>query len=133
MQQLAPSIIKAIRKDYKSLTLNMEQIAEKYGINKQSVSNYCRDIEKSALKKEIAQIEEKINSNVIHEALEKAGINAEFVANQLKMLFSEDKKAAIQEYNKIKGHYSLDKSQIETNQALVDKYKIQLPRNDRDK
>ena len=124
--------VTSIVKEYKSTDMTYKQLAEKYNVSEMSVHRYCKNSEKFALKKEIERIEEKINEKALKEALKAEGIDSIFVAKELKKLFNSDPKAAIQEYNKITGSYSLEKSQIEANTAMVDKYKIKLPKNERD-
>ena len=132
METIAPSIVKAIIKDYMTLNYSLEQIADKYGIGMATVQRYCKTIDKRSLKKQITDLEQEMNEKKLIDSLKAEGITSEYVAKELKKLFNSDPKAAIQEYNKITGSYSLEKSQIEANTAMVDKYRIKLPKNERD-
>jgi hypothetical protein len=136
MEAIAPSIVKAIRKDYKSLKYNQQQIAEKYGISPITVHRHCQDIDKSALKKEINEIIDGAEHAKLTEILKKHGIDNDLICEKLyKLLNSEDNKDvlnAITQYLKITGQYAQESADMELSKALVDKYKVSLPKNPRD-
>ena len=117
---------------YKIQGLSDQQIADKYGIGMATVQRYCKTIDKRSLKKQITDLEQEMNEKKLIDSLKAEGIDSRLIAKKLKTLLNDDIKAGIQEYCKITGSYSLEKSQIEANTAMVDKYKIKLPKNERD-
>ena len=95
--------------DWKGGKYTREELSEIYGKSVSSIKTYTKDVDKGELTEEVLEILEGKNREKMLKALEKEGLNEEYIAQRIKVLCeAEDPmyiKAGVQEFNKIKGNY----------------------------
>ena len=119
--------------DYKTGDYTMEQLAEKYSINKNTVWKALQGTEKGALKKEIGELIENVEKAKMTESLESVGVNELFIAEKVLMLLNstdmKDVRAGIQEYAKFTDTYKDKTEDRQAQGADGPNISVYLPKN----
>ena len=121
--------------DYRSGDYSLHQLADKYKCNYGTIQKYCRDVEKGALKQEIAELIEKTAKSKMVEALAAINVNDGFIALKVKKLLEstdlKDVRAGIQEYAKFCDKYTGDDPGFDGSGAKKPQVHLYYPNNAR--
>jgi len=130
-KKITTDLIAAMRTD-KSNGMTLMSIKDKYVLNYKTVQKYCKGLSTYDVQKEITDIVDAQNRDILLGEMSKQGLNCDYIITKLKEIIDSPNEAmvlkAVSEWFKIHGMYAKEKTEIDIKDAPI----VFLPTNKRD-